>query len=89
MVEQTSKEQEGQQSDSGRTTTQGQGLPQARLGHNHDHRSGRCLIRDAGTGVMSEKELTEQFNRVEKTKADTWAFVVFMVFMATVALLNG
>jgi|TARA_R110000868_G_scaffold214407_2_gene464485 hypothetical protein len=38
---------------------------------------------------MSEKELTEQFNRVEKTKADTWAFVVFMVFMATVALLNG
>ena len=27
--------------------------------------------------------------RVEKTKADTWAFVVFMVFMATVALLNG
>ena len=30
---------------------------------------------------MSEKELTAQFNRVERTKADTWTFIAFAVLV--------
>ena len=33
---------------------------------------------------MSERELTEQFNRVEKNKADTWAFVAFFAVMGLI-----
>ena len=38
---------------------------------------------------MSDKELTAQFNRVEKSKADTWAFLVFMCTMALIGWLNN
>ena len=38
---------------------------------------------------MSDKELTEQFNRVERTKADTWAFVAFAVIMSLVSWINS
>ena len=34
---------------------------------------------------MSDRELTEQFNRVEKNRADTWAFVAFFVIMGLIA----
>jgi hypothetical protein len=34
---------------------------------------------------MSENELTEQFNRIEKNRADTWAFVAFVAIMAVIA----
>ena len=39
--------------------------------------------------IMSEKELTEQFNRVEKSKADTWAFVAFAAIVSMVAWINS
>jgi len=38
---------------------------------------------------MSERELTEQFNRVEKNKADTWAFVAFFAIMGLVSWVNS
>ena len=38
---------------------------------------------------MSDKELTEQFNRVEKNKADTWAFVAFAAIVSMVAWINS
>ena len=38
---------------------------------------------------MSDKELTEQFNRVERNKADTWAFVAFAVIISLVAWSNS
>ena len=39
--------------------------------------------------LMSERELTEQFNRVERTKADTWAFVAFAAIISLVAWINS
>ena len=59
------------------------------LGHTDDHRSGRQDLHRAHTVVMSERELTEQFNRVEKTKADTWAFVAFFAVMGLVSWINS
>ena len=38
---------------------------------------------------MSDKELTDQFNRVEKSRADTWGFLVFMATMALIGWLNS
>ena len=38
---------------------------------------------------MSDRELTEQFNRVERTKADTWSFVAFAVLISLVAWINS
>jgi len=38
---------------------------------------------------MSDNELTEQFNRVERTKADTWTFVAFGVVISLVAWINS
>jgi len=38
---------------------------------------------------MSDKELTEQFNRVERNKADTWVFVAFLAIMCLVSWLNS
>ena len=38
---------------------------------------------------MSDRELTEQFNRVERTKADTWTFIVFGAVMSLVAWINS
>jgi hypothetical protein len=38
---------------------------------------------------MSDRELTEQFNRVERTKADTWSFVAFAVLVGLVAWINS
>ena len=38
---------------------------------------------------MSDKELTEQFNRVERTRADTWSFVAFAVLISLVAWINS
>ena len=38
---------------------------------------------------MSDRELTEQFNRVERTKADTWSFVAFAVLISLVAWSNS
>ena len=38
---------------------------------------------------MSEKELTEQFNRIERNRADTWAFVAFMAIMGLVSWINS
>jgi len=38
---------------------------------------------------MSDKELTEQFNRVERTRADTWTFIAFGVIMGLVAWINS
>ena len=38
---------------------------------------------------MSDKELTEQFNRVERNKADTWAFIAFGVLVSLVAWINS
>jgi hypothetical protein len=39
--------------------------------------------------IMSDRELTEQFNRVERTKADTWAFVAFAAIISMVAWINS
>jgi len=39
--------------------------------------------------IMSDKELTEQFNRVERNKADTWAFVAFAAIISMVAWINS
>ena len=39
--------------------------------------------------IMSDKELTEQFNRVERTKADTWTFIAFAVLVSLVAWINS
>ena len=90
MVEQT-QEEASQQPDSGRIRT-----PRARrqimatmLGHPDNHRSGRPDLRGARTVIMSEKELTEQFNRIEKNRADTWAFVAFMAIMGLVSWINS
>ena len=41
------------------------------------------------THNMSDKELTEQFNRVERNKADTWAFVAFAAMVSVVAWINS
>ena len=60
MVEQTKENEEGQQPDSGRQGTTDAGLPQARLGHNDNHRDRRGLIRDAGAGVMKFYRWYEQ-----------------------------
>jgi len=38
---------------------------------------------------MSEKELTEQFNRIECNKADTWGFVAFMAIMGLIGWINS
>ena len=38
---------------------------------------------------MSDRELTEQFNRVEKNKADTWTFIAFAVLVSLVAWMNS
>jgi len=38
---------------------------------------------------MSDRELTEQFNRVERTKSDTWSFVAFFVVMGLVSWINS
>ena len=38
---------------------------------------------------MSERELTEQFNRIEKNKADTWSFITFFVVMGLISWLNS
>ena len=38
---------------------------------------------------MSDRELTEQFNRVERNKADTWAFVAFAAIVSLVAWINS
>jgi hypothetical protein len=39
--------------------------------------------------IMSDRELTEQFNRVERTKADTCAFVAFAAIISMVAWINS
>ena len=39
--------------------------------------------------IMSEKELTAQFNRVERTKADTWTFIAFAVLVGLVGWINS
>jgi len=39
--------------------------------------------------IMSDKELTEQFNRVERNKADTWSFVAFFVVMGLISWINS
>ena len=39
--------------------------------------------------IMSDKELTAQFNRVERTKADTWTFIAFAVLVSLVAWINS
>jgi len=90
MVEPT-KEEESQQPDSGRTST-----PRGRrqivatmLGHTDNHRSGRQAIHRAHTVVMSDKELTAQFNRVERTKADTWSFVAFFAVIGLISWINS
>jgi len=59
------------------------------LGHTDNHRSGRQDLHRADTVVMSERELTEQFNRVEKNRADTWAFVAFFVVMGLISWINS
>ena len=41
------------------------------------------------THNMSDRELTEQFNRVERTKADTWTFIAFAVLVSLVAWINS
>jgi len=38
---------------------------------------------------MSDKELTAQFNRVERTKADTWSFVAFFAVMGLISWINS
>jgi len=38
---------------------------------------------------MSERELTEQFNRVERTRADTWSFVAFFAVMGLISWINS
>ena len=37
---------------------------------------------------MSDRELTEQFNRVERTRADTWSFVAFFAAMGLISCLD-
>jgi len=59
------------------------------LGHQDNHRSGRPDLRGADTVIMSDKELTEQFNRIERNRADTWAFVAFMAIMGLVSWINS
>ena len=59
------------------------------LGHPDNHRSGRPDLRGADTVIMSEKELTEQFNRIERNRADTWGFVAFMAIMGLVSWINS
>jgi hypothetical protein len=59
------------------------------LGHQDNHRSGRQDLRGADTVIMSEKELTEQFNRIERNRADTWGFVAFMAIMGLVSWINS
>ena len=59
------------------------------LGYPDNHRSGRQDLRGADTVIMSEKELTEQFNRIERNRADTWGFVAFMAIMALVSWINS
>jgi len=46
-------------------------------------------IRRKAHDIMSDKELTEQFNRVERNKADTWAFVAFAAIVSMVAWINS
>ena len=46
-------------------------------------------IRRKALDIMSDKELTAQFNRVEKSKADTWAFVAFAAMVSLVAWINS
>ena len=90
MVEPT-KEEASQQPDSGRIRTPG-GRRQTMatmLGPPDNHRSGRQAIRRSGTVIMSEKELTEQFNRIEKNRADTWAFVAFFAIMGLISWINS
>ena len=38
---------------------------------------------------MSDKELTAQFDRVEKNKADTWSFIAFFVVMGLISWFNS
>jgi hypothetical protein len=38
---------------------------------------------------MSDKELTEQFNRIERNRADTWAFVAFFAIMGLISWINS
>jgi len=38
---------------------------------------------------MSDRELTEQFNRVERTRADTWSFVAFFAVMGLIGWINS
>ena len=76
--------------------------PNTYMGHKNNHTSGRPGIRRSGTvitpdngthrkthDIMSDKELTEQFNRVERTRADTWTFIAFGVIMGLVAWINS
>jgi hypothetical protein len=90
MVEQT-QEEASQQPDSGRIST-----PRGRrqimatlLGHQNNHRSGRQAVHRPHTVIMSEKELTEQFNRIERNRADTWGFVAFMAIMGLIGWINS
>ena len=82
MVEQT-KEEEGQQPDSGRIRTTGRGrqIVATMLGHTDDHRSGRQDLHRAHTVIMSEKQ---KYNLVEQYRLDTWAFVAFFTIMGLV-----
>jgi hypothetical protein len=84
MVEQTSKEQEGQQSDSGRISTHrgGRQTMATLLGHQNNNRSGRQDLRGAGTVIMSDKQ---KYRLVEDLRLDTWAFVAFFVIMGLIA----
>jgi hypothetical protein len=90
MVEQT-KEEASQQPDSGRIRTPWgrRQIMATLLGHQNNHRSGRQAVHRARTVIMSEKELTEQFNRVERTKADTWGFVAFFAVMGLISWINS
>ena len=76
MVEQTSKEEESQQPDTGRHGTPGQGLPQARLGHNDDHRSGRQDLHHAGAGVMKFYRWYEMYQVYSTYTAKTCSMYV-------------
>ena len=90
MVEQT-KEEASQQPDSGRIRTPWgrRQIMATLLGHPYNHRSGRQAVHRAHTVVMSERELTEQFNRVEKNRADTWGFVAFFAIMGLISWINS
>jgi len=83
MAEQTSKEEESQQPDSGRIRTTGRRRQTmaTMLGHTDNDRSGRQAVHGAHAVIMSDKH---KYNLVERYRLDTWAFLAFLAIMGLI-----